>query len=271
VRFTSTLVLRVFAVVGAAVVVRAAAVDAAAPSVATPSVATPSVATPSVATQSVATPSVAAHADQGAVADDDLADAAARTDAPAVTPAVTPADVRAARALLVGTDDVVVPAAPAELVPALRVIAQDVAAPRLERVRALRLWAAAATTADDAEVEGALVGLQEQTADRELRVQAAWARVERARVRDRRGSAGTTPSTDAVLAVGRGLLASSWTELREVGVLALWRSCSLAARAAVTERTIKETDATLAAVMQARLRRWPTRTDCARDSGRPSR
>jgi hypothetical protein len=130
---------------------------------------------------------------------------------------------------------------------ALLAVADDVHAPLVHRVRALRLAAGAAAPAPaafDAAVDD-VIARWLVSSERELRVQAAWAAVERAK-RARRD-----------LDVAGELLTAADPALREVGALALWREGSPAAREQLEARLAREHDVDVATVLRARLARWP--------------
>ncbi len=142
---------------------------------------------------------------------------------------------------------------------AWQIVIDDAAVPLHVRARALRLWAAAPRLHDDRRVDDVLARLQRDVrGSPELAVQAAWARVERARVR---GAPGVSVDAGAVV---EELLAAASPALREVGVLALWRQCTPAAHARLRTHAATEVDRDVARIATARLARWPARPGCDR-------
>ena len=150
-------------------------------------------------------------------------------------------------ALLCGVDVVPPPEVVAALSPAdraaLLAIAIDDHASVLRRARAFRLVVGSATERRD--VVDDVIARWLQSPDRELRVQAAWGSVVRGA---RAGRA---------VDVAAALLSSIDPALREVGAIAAWRDGSRAARRYVEARLAIERDVDVAAVLRARLARWP--------------
>jgi hypothetical protein len=153
-------------------------------------------------------------------------------------------------ALLRGVDDVPPSTLTASfsraVVASLLAIAGDDGEGLVRRARALRLAAAAPDfgAANDVDVDGTVARLL-VSPERELRVQAAWARVARAA---RAGGA-----TDAAGA----LLSSADPALREVGAIALWREGSSTAKRVAQAHLAVERDPDVAVVLRVRLARWP--------------
>jgi len=129
---------------------------------------------------------------------------------------------------------------------ALRAVALDATQPLLRRARALRLV-----------VDGDLTALQ-AAATGELRIQVAWARVDRA------------ARAGHVLAVALPLLAEDDPALRTVGALAAWREGSPAARRALAARLGVEHDDDVAMLLRARLARRPRRASSTAPPSSPS-
>jgi hypothetical protein len=125
---------------------------------------------------------------------------------------------------------------------ALRAVAFDATQAVLRRARALRLFAEAAAV-DEVVVDDDLAALQAGVTG-ELRVQAAWARVDRAARAGR------------VLTLAVALLAHEDAALRAVGALAAWREGSPAARRAMAARLTVERDDDVTTLLRARLARW---------------
>jgi hypothetical protein len=183
-----------------------------------------------------------------------------------VHPGLVDEPARRAHALLRGVDTLP-PALPDDdvVLASWQAVIDDVAAPLHVRARALRLWAAAPRLRDARPVDDVLARLQRDVqGEPELAVQAAWARVERARVR---ASAGVP---DGAAAVIDELLAAASPALREVGVLALWRQCTPAAHARLRAHAAVEVNGDLSQVAAARLARWPARPGCGRAPARGS-
>jgi len=140
---------------------------------------------------------------------------------------------------------------------ALRAVALDATQPLLRRARALRLFAAGAAADADVVVDGDLTALQ-AAATGELRIQVAWARVDRA------------ARAGHVLAVALPLLAEDDPALRTVGALAAWREGSPAARRALAARLGVEHDDDVAMLLRARLARRPRRASSTAPPSSPS-
>jgi hypothetical protein len=151
-------------------------------------------------------------------------------------------------ALLGGIDSMPAPSALSAITSSdqlhLRSLALDRRVALLTRIRALRILAGTTNnTHSSVDVDGALAMLL-TAPERELRVQAAWATLDRAR------------RSGVALAAAVRLATDPDPAVREVGIIALWRDGSPAARAVVVQRQGEETNATVIRIIHARLARW---------------